>query len=529
MQIMNTLSGKKEELIPLNPPRVTIYACGPTVYNYIHLGNARPIVVFDTLRRYLKYRGYEVTYVQNFTDIDDKIINRANEEGMEPMALAEKYIGEYFQDADAVGVLRADVHPRVSQNIPEIIALVQKLIDTGHAYELEGDVYYRVRSFKSYGKLSGRDLDDMKAGARIGVDERKEDAFDFALWKKSKPGEPAWDSPWGGGRPGWHIECSAMSMKYLGETLDIHGGGADLIFPHHENEIAQSEAATGKPFANYWMHNGFITVNHEKMSKSLGNFFILRDILEQFPGDVVRFYLISTHYRNPLDFDDTKLQESRQALARLKNTLKLVADYAEGAPEEAPETETTAALQEQLAAIQQQFNAAMDDDMNTPNAIGALFEMAKVLNKTFIQASQSDLPLKKAAAGALALYQTLGDVLGIFMDNTAGAAADQEKIQQLLAMFERLLARPEIAANDELQQRMQNCLHDLNLTLQDGKITPSGVTTPEAIVQKMIENRSFCRQCKQYAMADCVRDELKGCGIILEDTREGVRWKFADE
>lgn len=312
MKIYNTQSGRKEELVTLNPGQVNMYVCGPTTYNYIHLGNARPLVVFDMVRRYLAFRGYRVRYVQNFTDVDDKIINRAREEGDDPIQLAERYIREYFADADALGIVRADIHPRVSDHIPDIITAIEGLIAKGYAYEVDGDVYYRVKAFQGYGKLSGRSLEDMLAGARVEVDERKEEPVDFALWKRAKPGEPSWESPWGPGRPGWHIECSVMSTKYLGETLDIHGGGADLIFPHHENEIAQAEAYTGKPFVNYWMHNGFITVNSEKMSKSLGNFFILRDILARYPHDVVRFYLIATHYRSPLDFDDGKLEEAKR-------------------------------------------------------------------------------------------------------------------------------------------------------------------------------------------------------------------------
>lgn len=303
----NTQKRQKEELIPAEPNKVKMYVCGPTTYNFIHLGNARPLVVFDVVRRYLAYRGYEVTYVQNFTDVDDKIINRAREEGDEPLTLAARYIQEYFKDADALGVMRADLHPRVSEHIPEIIEMVETLIRKNHAYVVDGDVYFRVSSFDQYGKLSGRSLEDMLSGARVEIDERKESPVDFALWKKAKPGEPSWESPWGPGRPGWHIECSAMSMKYLGATFDIHGGGADLVFPHHENELAQSEAYSGQPFARYWLHNGFITVNKEKMSKSLGNFFIVRDILDQYPAPVVRFYLLATHYRSPLDFDDTKL------------------------------------------------------------------------------------------------------------------------------------------------------------------------------------------------------------------------------
>ncbi len=529
MKIFNTLSGKKEELIPLHAPVVNIYACGPTVYNYIHLGNARPIVVFDTLRRYLKYRGYAVQYVQNFTDIDDKIIKRAQEEGVAPMALAEKYIAEYFRDADAIGVMRADVHPRVSENIPEVIQLVQSLMDKGYAYERDGDVYFRVHAFHGYGKLSGRSLEDMQAGARIDVDERKEDAFDFALWKKAKPGEPAWESPWGEGRPGWHIECSAMSMKYLGETLDIHGGGADLIFPHHENEIAQSEASTGKPLARYWMHNGFITVNHEKMSKSLGNFFILRDILEKFSGDVVRFYLISTHYRNPLDFDDAKLQESKRALGRLKNTLQFMQEIAADAPQEAETSEAAEAIRQDLAVFREQFCQAMEDDLNTPNAIGALFELAKRLNTAFIPQESVSGAMKKAAEEAYRLYKELGDVLGIFLEKTEETSQDQEKVQELLEMFTHLMEAPEIQQDADLRERMAVCMADLHMEIKDGKVCCLQQISAEEIVRKMIENRAFCRQNKKYAMADRVRDELKCCGVVLEDTREGVRWKFADE
>ena len=307
INVYNTMTGTKEPLITREPGKVGMYCCGPTTYNLIHLGNARPLVVFDTIRRYLTYKGYQVTFIQNFTDVDDKIINRAREEGQEPQALARHYIEEYFKDADALNVQRATVHPKVSDHMQDIIDFVKSLEDKGLAYQLEGDVYYSVSKFKDYGKLSKRNREDLLDGARVGVDSRKRDAADFALWKKAKPGEPSWESPWGKGRPGWHIECSAMSNKYLGESFDIHGGGFDLIFPHHENEIAQSEGRFGKTMARYWVHNGFITINHEKMSKSLGNFFLLREILEKFSGQVIRFYLLSVHYRSPLDFDDEKL------------------------------------------------------------------------------------------------------------------------------------------------------------------------------------------------------------------------------
>ncbi|HHW42757.1 MAG TPA: cysteine--tRNA ligase, partial [Desulfotomaculum sp.] len=307
MVIYNTLTKKKELFVPRQAGRVDMYVCGPTTYNFIHLGNARPLVFFDTVRRYFQYRGYRVKYIQNFTDVDDKIINRAREEGVDALALSRKYINEYFKDADALNVRRADVHPQVTGHIPEIIDLIAALMEKGAAYEVDGDVYFAISAFPEYGKLSGRTLEEMQAGARVEVDPRKKHPMDFALWKAARAGEPSWDSPWGKGRPGWHIECSAMALKYLGYSFDIHGGGFDLVFPHHENEIAQAEAATGRPFVRYWMHNGFITVNQEKMSKSLGNFFLVREILNKFPPEVVRFFLLSTHYRSPLDFDDEKM------------------------------------------------------------------------------------------------------------------------------------------------------------------------------------------------------------------------------
>ena len=319
IMVHNTLNNTKMEFKTIEPGKVKMYVCGPTTYNYIHLGNARPIVVFDTIRRYLTYRGYEVTYIQNFTDVDDKIIKRANEENDDPIKLAARYIDEFFKDVNALNVLPASTYPKVSEHMQEIIQFVQDIIDAGYGYEVDGDVYFAVRKYEDYGVLSGRNLDDMQAGARVDVDDRKQDPMDFALWKSAKPGEPAWDSPWGPGRPGWHIECSAMSRKYLGDQFDIHGGGQDLLFPHHENEIAQTGCVTGKPMANYWLHNGFITINSEKMSKSLGNFFLLREILEKFDSETVRFYLLSVQYRSPLDFDDEKLLRSYDE--RLENRI----------------------------------------------------------------------------------------------------------------------------------------------------------------------------------------------------------------
>jgi cysteinyl-tRNA synthetase len=426
LKMYNTLTRRKEEFISSNPGRVGMYVCGPTTYNFIHLGNARPLVVFDTIRRYLEYRGYQVDYIQNFTDIDDKIINRAREEGEEPNKLAQRYIEEYFQDADALNVQRAKVHPRVSEHLPEIIAMIEGLLEKGYAYQVAGDVYYSVERFAEYGKLSGRSLEDLQAGARVEVDERKHNPMDFALWKAAKEGEPAWASPWGPGRPGWHIECSAMSLKYLGFGFDIHGGGSDLIFPHHENEIAQSEAfAEQGPFCRYWLHNGFITVNQEKMSKSLGNFFLVRDIIDKFPPQVVRFYLLSTHYRSPLDFDDGKLEMSRRSLERLKTSLDLLDELLGTAGGETVRFPTGTGsdqsqwmrLIEQIERSRQEFIEAMDDDFNTARATASLFELSheinSLINEVVRSGRQPDENESKALAlGRQALTETLG-VLGL--------------------------------------------------------------------------------------------------------------------
>lgn len=528
MKIYNTLSGKKEELQTLNPHKVNMYVCGPTTYNYIHLGNARPLVVFDTVRRYLSYRGYEVKYVQNFTDVDDKIIRRASEEQVNPLDLAARYIDEYFVDADALGINRADVHPQVSQHIEEIIRTIKTLIDKGFAYEIDGDVYYRVKAFTDYGKLSGRSLEDMLAGARVEVDERKEEPVDFALWKKAKPGEPSWPSPWGEGRPGWHIECSVMSTKYLGDTIDIHGGGADLIFPHHENEIAQAEAYTGKPFVKYWMHNGFITVNSEKMSKSLGNFFILRDILAKYPADVVRYYLIATHYRSPLDFDDGKLEEARKALGRLKTTLVLAREFIGEDNKPAELTDAGQNLLDKISELEQKFTEAMDDDFNTAMAIGYLFEMSHSLNSFIAGASQDD-NARSAVCQAYQVFTGLMSVLGIIMEQDTAAAGPIDALLQLLLDL-RTVARQEkdYALSDSIRDRINN----LGIKVEDG---PEGsrcrYDAPpdiDEIMEYIIAIRRESKAQKQYARADWIRDHLKDSGIILEDTREGVRWKLAD-
>ena len=463
IKLYNTKTGQKEDFTPIKPGQAGIYCCGPTTYNYIHLGNARPIVVFDTIRRYLLWRGYKVTYVQNFTDVDDKIIQRAAEEGISAQAVAEKYIAAYFTDAQALNVLPADVHPRVTGHMEDIIAMIETIITRGHAYEAAGDVYFEVRSFSGYGELSGRDIEDMRSGARVLPGEAKRDPLDFALWKAAKADEPAWPSPWGAGRPGWHIECSAMSGKYLGAEFDIHGGGADLIFPHHENEIAQSKAATGAAFAHYWLHNGFITVDQEKMSKSLGNFFLLRDILAKFPGDVVRFYLLSTHYRSPIDFADDKLTIATKSLERIRTSQRLLDEAAPRA------TSGEARLQARIAEAREHFIAAMDDDFNTALAISEIFTFCHDLN-SYLSATEPP------------------------------AQADVEAARQLFADFHTVLGMilPQQQAADGLE---------------------------EPLLKLLLEVREQARIKKDWAAADAIRDGLKALGIVIEDTPQGARWK----
>ncbi len=464
IKVYNTLTRQKEEFKPIKEGQVSIYICGPTTYNYIHLGNARPIVVFDTVRRYFAYCGYKVTFVQNFTDVDDKIINRAAEEGIEAKAVAEKYIAAFFEDVAALNVQKADMYPKVTQHLPEIIAFVQKLIDKGAAYEAGGDVYFSVRNFKDYGKLSGKDIEELQAGARVQVGEIKKDPLDFALWKAAKPNEPSWPSPWGLGRPGWHIECSAMSCKYLGETFDIHGGGSDLVFPHHENEIAQSEAANGVPFVNYWLHNGFITVNSEKMSKSLGNFFLLRDILAKFPGDVVRFYLLSTHYKSPLDFDDEKLAVAAKGLERIRNAMGLLAEAQKKGG--GTDAEKSKALADAAKKARHAFEEAMNDDFNTALAIAVIFDFCHEMNPTLAGAEMASL------AFAQKLFDDVDGVLGMLKTKTK--------------------------ENDNLS---------------------------EELMEIIIALRQKAREAKNWSTADSIRDSLKAINIVLEDTPEGVRWK----
>ncbi|OPY57273.1 MAG: Cysteine--tRNA ligase [Pelotomaculum sp. PtaU1.Bin035] len=483
MEVYNTIIRRKQTFQPREPGKIGIYVCGPTTYNYIHLGNARPMVFFDTVRRYFKYKGYEVAYIQNFTDMDDKIISRAREEGIDPLVLAGNYIAEYFKDSDSLNVLRADHHPKVSEHIPDVIAMVDTLVQNGSAYVVDGDVYFEVKKFAGYGKLSGRAVEDMRAGARVDVDGRKRDPVDFALWKSAKPGEPSWDSPWGPGRPGWHIECSAMSLKYLGTNFDIHGGGFDLIFPHHENEIAQSEAATGEPFARYWMHNGFITVNEEKMSKSLGNFFLVRDILAKYPGELVRFFLLSTHYRSPLDFDDEKLSAAGRGLERIKTSMRLL-NEALAKPEGKESAETDAEFGAALDSFNDSFEAAMDDDFNTALAISVIFDLAREVN-TAVQRLGPVLPpsLRAALLKAKGLFNTFNEVIGIFK-------AEQNTGEVLL----------------------------------DGVPGNAGGLA-EGLLDLIIEVRQEARKKKDWAVADRIRDGIKDLGIILEDTPQGVRWK----
>ena len=463
MKIYNTLTRQKEELVTLEPGVARIYACGPTVYNYIHIGNARPLCVFDVLRRYLEWRGYEVKFVQNFTDIDDKIIRRANEEGVGYQEIAARYIEEFWVDAKGLGVREATVHPKATENLEEIESLIAGLVEKGYAYRAaNGDVYFRTHKFDEYGKLSHQPLDDLESGARIAVGEEKEDPMDFALWKAAKPGEPSWPSPWSDGRPGWHIEYSAMARRYLGETIDIHCGGQDLIFPHHENEIAQSECCNGAPFARYWMHNGYINVDNKKMSKSLNNFFTVRDVAEQYGYEPIRFFLISSSYRSPINYNTAIIEQAKASLDRLYNC-KSALEFAVG---NAGEGDGDPAFAAALASRRDQFIAAMEDDLNTADAIAALFELVRDINvKLGAQPARADV------AAASELFEELTGVLGLLYDR-----------------------KTELLDED---------------------------------IEALIEARTAARKAKNWAEADRIRDELTAKGIVLEDTPQGVKWRRA--
>ncbi|EPB8173947.1 cysteine--tRNA ligase [Clostridium perfringens] len=464
MKVYNTLNKKKEEFIPLTPGEVKMYVCGPTVYNFFHIGNGRTFIVFDTIRRYFEYRGFKVDFVQNFTDIDDKMIKKANEEGTTVKKIGDTYIKEYYQDADALNIERATVNPRATEFIGEIIKFVKGLVDKGYAYEVDGDVYFSTKKFEGYGKLSGQNIEDLQSGARISVDERKKDPMDFAIWKAQKPGEPAWNSPWGMGRPGWHIECSCMAKKLLGETIDIHAGGSDLKFPHHENEIAQSEALTGEAFARYWLHSAFVNVNNEKMSKSLNNFFTAREILERYDADVIRFLMLSAHYRQQLNFSEDLLESAKASVERIYNAIGNLENLIDEVSREEMNEEEKAYL-ESLNKYKEKYIEKMDDDFNTADAITAIFDLIKDTNTNITIDSSKELAQK-----ALELIRELGAPLGMFQKSTKGNL--EEEIEALIA------------------------------------------------------KRQQARKDRDFTLADKIRDELKDRGIVLEDTPQGVRWKM---
>lgn len=476
LKVYNTLTGQKEEFVPLIPGKVRMYVCGVTVYDYCHIGHARSAMVFDVIRNYFQYKGYDVLFVKNFTDVDDKIIKRAQEEGISTQEVAEKYIIAHNEDMGKLGIRPADIEPKATKHIEEMLKIVKGLVDKGIAYPVDGDVYFSVKKFPGYGKLSGRNVEDLRSGARIEVDERKHDPLDFTLWKASKPGEPAWDSPWGKGRPGWHIECSAMSCKYLGESFDIHGGGKDLIFPHHENEIAQSEAYTGKPFAKYWLHNGFLSINKEKMSKSLGNFFTIREVLEQFSPETIRFLMLSTHYRSPLDYSDERLKEAEAALKRFYNTfhdverLQKIAGHRQQAGGREQDSELSE-LPERMADLKQAFEEAMDDDFNTAAAIGFLFDLLKVINAAVRSVSPENIlsaELLMPLTNAVNTIKTLGAMLGLtFSEMELVSEADQGLVDQLMSFILALRKEARSDKNWALADRIRDGLSQLGIQVKD--------------------------------------------------------------
>jgi len=485
IKIYNTLTGKKEIFEPIKPGKISMYVCGPTVYDHSHIGHARSVVVFDVIARYLRAKGFNVIYVRNFTDIDDKIINRANELGMDSREIADKYIKQFHNDMDALNIERATVEPKATDNIDSIISLIEKLIKKDFAYSVKGNVYFSVESFDGYGKLSGRKLEDMEAGARVKIDPKKRSPFDFALWKAAKPKEPFWESPWGKGRPGWHIECSAMSTKFLGQTIDIHGGGKDLIFPHHENEIAQSEAAFGKPFANYWIHNGFVNINQEKMSKSLGNFLMIKDVIKQYHPETVRFFLLSSHYRSPIDFTDKAMDEAGTALDRIYTLIerieKNIADHDNIAKKSEKEIS---------GGVWELFCEAMDDDFNSARGLGILFDTVHNLNR-MLDKYKTDLPDDKAKFIRKTYKDILkaGSILGI-----------------LLEPPEEYFAKKRLLGIEK-------------------KSPTSSIQINTEVIDKMIQDRADARKSKDWGLADKIRKDLEGMNILLEDRPEGTVWK----
>ena len=488
IKLYNTMSGKKEEFVPLRANQVAMYACGVTVYDFSHLGHARGAVAFDLIQRYFRRKGFAVTYVRNFTDVDDKIINRAKEEGISAAEVARKYIDAYQEDMKRLGVGRPDIEPKATEHISEMVEVIKGLVERRHAYVIDGDVYFSVSSFKDYGKLSKRNLDDLKAGARVEVDERKADPLDFALWKSSKPGEPAWDSPWGPGRPGWHIECTAMGFKHLGETFDIHAGGKDLIFPHHENEIAQSEAYSGKPFVHYWLHNGFVNINAEKMSKSLGNFFTIRDILNQYDAEVVRLFLLSTHYRSPIDFSDANLKDARAGLDRFYTMKEGVLKYLAGKKPGTAKSEEVVEvgdhpLYEKSLNLPKAFEDAMDDDFNTAFAIGLIYDLVREVNKFLAEsANKNEAGAYLVLSAAIASFDNVSKTLGIF------------------------LRSPEE-------------------WFREGRLADGKVTLSVERIEELIHLRNEARARKDWAEADKFRKLIDEGGVELFDRADGTVWK----
>jgi len=509
LRVYNTLSAREEEFVPLRPGKVGMYVCGVTVYSSSHVGHGRAQVTFDVIVRYLRFRGYGVTYVRNFTDVDDKIIFRAAEVGVSPAELAARYIAAYHRDMDRLGLRRPHVEPRATEHIPQMIALVEDLVRRGVAYPVEGDVYFAVGRFPDYGKLSGRDPADLLAGARVEVDERKRDPLDFALWKASKPGEPAWDSPWGPGRPGWHIECSAMSAHYLGETFDIHGGGADLIFPHHENEIAQSEASTGKLLARYWVHNGFVNIRSEKMSKSLGNVLNLKDLLDRRSPEAIKLFLLGTNYRGPVDFTLERLEEAERAAERLREVVRSV-EHLPAPPTAAPPAAPPDPALAAAAAARQEFTAALEDDVNTPRAVAALFQLARELHGARARLERSPEPAGLAGMrAALATLEDLAEVLGIGLRGAAGARARvAAQDRRLRALRDLLAARPDLGDTEDL--------------VWDG-----AAVALDPIVDRAVHVfRAAARERKDWAFADRLRELLRQVDVEVKDTPQGPRWEY---